>query len=53
MPIILKATVRIEKKSNTPNIEVHLMAISNSKYHIYATKPSQISIPSHCLKIYI
>ena len=40
MPIILRATVRIGRRSNTPNIGVHLMAISDGRYYIYTAKLS-------------
>ena len=33
-------TPRIKRRSNTPYIGVYFMAISNSKYYIYAAKPS-------------
>ena len=38
--IILKITAKIKRRSNTPYIGVYFMAISNSKYYIYAAKPS-------------
>jgi len=53
MPIILKVTVRIGRRSDAPNMGVYLMAISDSRHHIYAAKPSWILIPGHCLRIYI
>jgi len=40
MPIMLGVTVRIERKSNVLNIGVYFMAMSNSKYHVYAAKLS-------------
>ena len=40
MPIILEAIVRIGRRGDTPNIGVHLIATSNGRYYVYATKPS-------------
>ena len=40
MPIMLGAIVRIRRRSNTPNIGVYLIVISNGRYYIYAAKPS-------------
>jgi len=53
MPIMLGVIVKIGRRSDVPNMGVHFMATSNSKYYVYATKPSQISIPSYCSRIYI
>jgi len=53
MPIILGAIVKIGRRSNTPNMGVYLVAISDGRYHVYAAKPSWILILSHCLRIYI
>ena len=40
MPIILGVIVRVERRSNIPNIGVHLIATSNGRYYVYAAKPS-------------
>ena len=40
MPIMLKITARIERRSDIPYIGVYLIAISNSRHYIYAAKPS-------------
>jgi len=40
MPIILGTIARIERRSNILYIEVYLIAISNSRYYIYAAKLS-------------
>ena len=40
MPIMLGAIVGIGRKSNTPNIEIHFVVISNGGYYVYAIKPS-------------
>jgi len=40
VPIILRAIVRIGRRSNIPNVGVHLIATSNGRYYIYAAKPS-------------
>ena len=53
MPIILTATAKIKKRSNIPYMGVHLVAMSNGKYYIYTTKPSQVSIPGYYLKVYV
>ena len=53
MPIILRAIVRIGRRSDAPNIGVYFMATSDSRHHVHAAKPSQILIPGHCLRIYI
>ena len=50
---MLAATARIGRRSNTPNMGVHLVAISNGGHHVYAAKPSQIPIPSYYLRVYI
>jgi len=50
---MLKITIKIEKKSDVPYIEVYFMAINNNKCYIYATTSSQILVLSYCLKIYI
>ena len=39
MPIILKAIVRIGRRSDIPNIGVHLIAISNGRHYVYTSKP--------------
>ena len=36
MPIILKTTVRIGKKSNILYIKVYFIVINNNRYYIYA-----------------
>jgi len=53
MPIMLGVIIRIGRRSDAPNMGVHFVAISNSKYYIYAAKPSWISIPGYYLKICI
>ena len=40
MPIILEAPVRIGRRSDTPNIGIHLIVTSNGRYYVYASKPS-------------
>jgi hypothetical protein len=40
MPIILRAIIRIGRRSNVPNVGVHLMATSDGRYYIYTAKPS-------------
>ena len=40
MPIILGVIVRVGRRSNIPNIGVHLIAISNGRYYFYTSKPS-------------
>jgi hypothetical protein len=40
MPTILGLIVRIGRGSNIPYIGVHLIAISNSRYYVYADNPS-------------
>jgi len=40
MLIMLRVIVKIGRRSDAPNIEVYFIAISNSKYYIYAAKPS-------------
>jgi len=40
MPIILGAIVKIGRRSDAPNIGVYFIATSNSRHHVYATKPS-------------
>ena len=37
---MLRAIVRIGRRSNIPNIGVYLIAISSGRYYIYAAKPS-------------
>ena len=53
MPIMLKAIVRIGRRSDTPNIGVHFIAISNGGYYVYAAKLSRILIPGYYLRVYI
>ena len=53
VPIILGAIVRIGKRGYIPYVGVYLIAASNSRYYIYAAKPSRILIPSYYLKIRI
>ena len=48
-----KATVGMGKKSNIFYIKINPIAASSSKYYIYATNPSQIPIPSYCLRVHI
>ena len=40
VPIILGAIVRIGRRGYIPYIGVYLIVASNSKYYIYAAKPS-------------
>jgi hypothetical protein len=40
MPIVLIETARIRRRSNIPNIGIHLMVTSDGRYYIYAAKPS-------------
>ena len=40
MPIVLIVTARIRRRSNTPNMGIHLIAISDGRYYIYAAKLS-------------
>ena len=40
MPIILRAIVRIGRRSNTPNVGVYLIVTSNGRYYVYTAKPS-------------
>jgi hypothetical protein len=51
VPIILGLIVRIGRGGNAPYIGVHLMAISNSRYYVYANNPSRILISSYYLRI--
>jgi len=37
---MLGAIAKIERRSNIPNIGVHLIAISSYRYYVYASKPS-------------
>ena len=37
---MLEAIVRVERRSDIPNIGIHLMAISNGRYYVYTSKPS-------------
>jgi len=37
---MLRAIVRIGRRSNIPNIGVHLIAISDGRYYVYTAKPS-------------
>ena len=53
MPIMPIVTGKIKRRSNIPYIGIHLVIISNSKYHIYTAKPSWVLIPGHYLKVYI
>ena len=53
MSKILRATIRIGRRSDTPYIKVDFIAASNSRYYIYAANLSQIPIPSYCLRVYI
>jgi len=48
---MLGAAVRIGRRSNTPYIGVYFMAISNSRYYIYANNLSWILIPGYYLRI--
>ena len=53
IPIVLIATAGIRRRSNIPNIGIYLIATSNGRYYVYATKPPRILIPSYYLRIYI
>ena len=53
MLIVLIAIARIERRSNTPYIGVYLIVTSNSRYYVYAAKPSWVLILSYYLRIYI
>ena len=53
MLIVLVATTGIGRRSDVPYIEVHLVATSNSRYYVYAAKPSRILIPGYCLRVYV
>jgi len=50
---MLGVIVGIERRSDAPNMGVHFIAISDSRYHVHAAKPSRISIPGYYLRIYI
>ena len=53
MLIVLIVIVRIGRRSDIPYIGVHLVAISNGRYYVYAAKPSRVPIPSYYLRVYI
>ena len=40
VPIILEAIVRIGRRGYIPYVGVYLIVASNSRYYIYAAKPS-------------
>ena len=40
MPLMLETVTKIERRSNIPYMGVHLIAVSSSKYYIYAINPS-------------
>ena len=40
MPIMLEAIVRVGRRSNAPNMGVYLIATSDGRYYVYASKPS-------------
>jgi len=40
MLIILRVTVKTGRRSDAPNMGVHLMVISDSRHYIHAAKPS-------------
>jgi len=40
MPIILGVIVRTRRRSNAPYIGINLIAISSSRYHVYANNLS-------------
>ena len=50
---MLGAIVRVGRRSNIPNMGVHLIATSDGRYYVYAAKLSRILIPSYCLRVYI
>ena len=50
---MLGAIVKTGRRSDTPNMGVHFIVTSNSRYHVYAAKPSRILIPGYYLKICI
>ncbi len=37
---MLRAIVRIGRRSNIPNVGVYLIATSDGRHHVYAAKPS-------------
>ena len=53
MPIVLIVIAKIRRRSNIPIIGIYLIVISDSRYYVYANKPSLILIPSYYLRIYI
>ena len=53
MLIVLAATAGIGRRSDVPYIGVHLIATSNSRYYVYASKLSRVLIPSYCLRVRI
>ena len=48
-----RATVGIGRKSNTSYIGINPIVASSSGHYIYTTNPSQIPIPSYCLRVHI
>jgi len=50
---MLGAIVKTGRRSDTPNMGVHFIVTSNSRYHVYAAKPSRILIPGYYLRICI
>ena len=51
--IILEAADKMGKRGNILYMGVYFIAISSSKHYVYAINPSQIPLPSYCLRIYI
>ena len=49
---MLEAIARVGRRSDAPNVGVHLIAISDGRYYVYAAKPSWIPIPGHYLRVY-
>jgi len=53
MFIILKVTIKIERRSNVLYVKVYFIAINNSRYYIYAANPPQILVSGYYLKVHI
>ena len=53
MPTMLGATVGTERRSNTPNIGIHFVVISDGKHYVYIIKPFWIPILGHYLRVYV
>jgi len=50
---VLGLIVRTGRRSNVPYMGVHFIAMSDSRYYVYADNPSRILISGYCLRIYI